>query len=211
MELPDPEVSWYKRAAIVPLAVANRGNRPVEVELHGAGSTQECRFAFAAPSNPRGAAAVSLQPNQGISIPVRIEVRRPPFVGLQGREVSVQVDARVQRNAPQDGATTARGRTVLLARPLIGPWQFVMVTGLAAAGALGLLLFGALIYLLAQRSAVPPVAAAPPVVAPAAPPVIIVNLNQPASAPPQAGGPGGQAGSSGQRAVASDFTAGASP
>ncbi|MFN8468071.1 MAG: transglycosylase SLT domain-containing protein [Caldilineaceae bacterium] len=211
LELPDPEVSWYKRAAIVPLAVANRGNRPVEVELHGASSPQACRFSFAAPGNARGAAAVSLQPNQGISIPVRIEVRRPPLVGLQGCEVGVQVDVRVQGNTPQGGATTARGRTVLLARPLIGPWQFVMVTGLAAAGALGLLLFAALIYLLAQRSAEPPVAAAPPVVAPAAPPVIIVNLNQPASAPLQAGGAAGQVGPSGQRAAASDFTAGASP
>jgi membrane-bound lytic murein transglycosylase F len=211
LELPDPEVSWYKRAALVPLAVANRGNRQVEVELHGASSPQQCRFAFAAPNNPRGSAAVSLQPNQGISIPVRIEVRRPPLVGLQSRAVDVQVDARVQAKAGHSGATAARGRTVLLARPLIGPWQFVMVSGLAAAGALGLLLFAALIYLLAQRSAVPPVAAAPPAVAPAAPPVIIVNLNQPASAPPQAGGAPAQIAPGGQRTVASDFTTGASP
>ena len=211
LELPDTEVSWYKRAAVVPLAIANRGNRPVEVELHGASSPQVCRFAFAAPGNPRGAAAVSLQPNQGISIPVRIEVRRPPLVGLQGREVDVQVDARVQGKDGHGGTITARGRIVLLARPLIGPWQFVMVSGLAAAGALGLLLFAALIYLLAQRSAGPPVAAAPPAAAPAAPPVIIVNLNQPASAPPQAGDAAGQAAPGGQRAVASDFTAGASP
>ena len=210
LELPDPEVSWFKRAAIVPLAVVNRGNRRVEVELRGASSPQECRFAFAAPSHEGGGAAVSLQPNQGVSIPLRIEMQHLPFVGLQPREVTIQVDAWVQGQNNQSGTIVARTRTHLLARPLIGPWQFVIASGLAAAGALGLLLFVALVYLLAQRSvAAPTVAAPPPVVAQSAPPVIIVNLNQPAGTPAQTGA-GSQAGA-GQGAVTSAFTTGASP
>lgn len=210
LEMPDPEVSWFKRAAIVPLAVVNRGNRRVEVELRGASSPQACRFAFAAPSNEGGAATVSLQPNQGVSIPVRIEVKRLPLVGLQVREINVQVDARLQGQNGQSGPIAARTRIQLLARPLIGPWQFVIASGLAAAGALGLLLFVALVYLLTQRNLGAPIAAAPPpVVAQAAPPVIIVNLNQPAGAPAQSG-VGGQA-PTGQSAVTSIFTAGASP
>jgi soluble lytic murein transglycosylase-like protein len=210
LELPDPEVSWFKRAAIVPLAVVNRGNRRVEVELRGASAPQACRFAFAAPSNEGGAATVSLQPSQGVSIPVRIEAKRLPLVGLQVREINVQVDARLQGQNGQIGPIAARTRIQLLARPLIGPWQFVIASGLAAAGALGLLLFVALVYLLTQRNLGAPVAAAPPpVVAQAAPPVIIVNLNQPAGAPAQSG-VGGQA-PAGQSAVTSNFTAGASP
>ena len=210
LELPDPEVSWFKRAAIVPLAVVNRGNRRVEVELRGASLPLECRFAFAAPSQEGGTAAVSLQPNQGVSVPVRIEVQHPPLAGLQLREVTVQVDARVQGQNHQSGTIAARPRTHLLARPLIGPWQFVIATGLAAAGALGLLLFVALVYLLAQRSVGAPIAAAPPpVVAQAAPPVIIVNLNQPAGTPVQTGA--GTQGAAGQGAITSAFTAGASP
>ena len=210
LELPAPEVSWFKRAAIVPLAVVNRGNRRVEMELRGASSPQACRFAFAAPSSEGGAATLSLQPNQGVSIPVRIEVQHMPVVGLQVREINVQVDARLQGQDGHSGPIAARTRIQLLARPLIGPWQFVIASGLAAAGALGLLLFAALVYLLTQRNLGAPIAAAPPpVVAQAAPPVIIVNLNQPAGAPAQSGA-GGQA-PAGQNAVTSNFTAGASP
>ncbi len=210
LELADPDISWFRRAAIVPLAVVNRGNRRAEVELRGASSPDVCRFAFAAPSNEGGAAAVSLQPNQGVSIPVRIELQHPPLVGLQVRSVSVQVDAGLGGQNGQSPAVIARTRTQLRARPLVGPWQFALASGLAAAGALGLLLFVALVYLLAQRSAAAgPAAAPPPVVAQAAPPVIIVNLSQPAGVPAQTAAGSPQA--AGQGAVASDFTAGASP
>lgn len=203
LEPADVAVSWLKRSAALSLAIANRGNHSVEVELGGASLPRKCRFAFAAPSNDAGIAAVSLQPNQGITVPVRVEVQRPPLLGLQGREVSVQVDARVR------GQITARTRTDLLALPLIGPWQFVIASGLAAAAALGLLLFLLLVYLLAQRSIFPQTAAVQQPVAAAAvsaPPVIIVNLNQPAGAPAQGKDVSGSPGT-----VVSDFAAGASP
>ena len=211
LDLPDGAVSWLKRSVVLPLAVANRGNRPVEVELHGTNTPQECRFAFAAARNEAGAAAVSLQPNQGISVPVRVDVQRLPLLGVQARVVNVQVEARVH---DQPGRTITRTRTELWARPLIGPWQFVIASGLAAAGAVGLLLFLALVYLLAQRSVLPQAAAIPQpaAVAAAAPPVIIVNLNQPAGAPVQGSGTSGQLTAPGNPGtVVSDFTASASP
>jgi membrane-bound lytic murein transglycosylase F len=115
---------------------------------------------------------------------------------LQGDEVGVQVDARI------GGQMMARTRTALFAQPLVGPWQVVMASGLAAAAMVGLLLFLALVYLLAQRSLLPATAAVQQAAAAvSAPPIIIVNLNQPAGEPPQ-----GSAGT-----VASDFTAGAAP
>jgi membrane-bound lytic murein transglycosylase F len=198
LESPEVALSWFKRAAILPLALANRGNCSVEVELRGASSPHTCRFAFALPSNDAGAAAVSLHPNQGISVPVRVEMQRPPLFGIQGDEVGVQVDARI------GGQVMARTRTELFAQPLVGPWQLVMASGLAAAAMVGLLLFLTLVYLLAQRSLLPETAAVQQPAAAAAvsaPPVIIVNLNQPAGEPPQ-----GSAGT-----VGSDFTAGAAP
>jgi soluble lytic murein transglycosylase-like protein len=101
----------------------------------------------------------------------------------------------------------AVARTQVAARPLVGPWQIAAVLGVAAAGAVGLTLVLALVFLLAQRSAVlqAPPAAAPAQAAAAPPPVIIVTLNQPAGSPAagnvQSGGP----------APSSSFTAGDAP
>ena len=160
---PTPEVSWFKRAAIVPLAVVNRGNRRVEVELRGASSPRECRFVFAAPSNE------SWRSGTCRCSPTKASMSRYAL-NYSIRHLSVCRYAkspsrsmpRTQGQNGQSAAVVARTRTQLLARPLIGPWQFVIASGLAAAGALGLLLFVALVYLLAQRSVgAPPIAAQP--------------------------------------------------
>lgn len=206
----EPVLSWLKRTAVLPLVVTNRGNQPAEVELTGFSPDATCRIAFSAPSNEAGSASVSLQPNQERKVPVRVQLQRPPPAGLHGREFDVVATARVR------GQAAAAARTTLLAQPLLGPWHFLFAGGLAAAGALGLLLFLALVYFLAQRSTLAPAAAAQPVSQPAAqfaaPPVIIVNLEQPAAAPVQ-GSPAanGQPGAGGQGAIVSNFTAGASP
>jgi soluble lytic murein transglycosylase-like protein len=151
-----------------------------------------------APANEAGLPTLTLQPNQAVTLPVRVQVARPPLLGLHGREVVVQVEGRVP---DQFSATT---RAQVTARPLFGPWQIVAVLGLAAAGAVGLLLVLALVFLLAQRSAVQqaPVTAAPAQAVAAPPPVIIVTLNQPAGSPAAAPDAG---------PAASNFTTGAAP
>jgi soluble lytic murein transglycosylase-like protein len=130
-----------------------------------------------------------------------VQVQYPPLIGLRERELDIHVDTRI------DGRPAATAGARLFVRPLIGPWQIAGAAGLAAAGAMGLLLVMALVFLLAQRSAVQqaPAASAPPPAVAALPPVIIVTLNQPASsAAPAAGWPPGASGGS-------SFSAGASP
>jgi hypothetical protein len=208
----EPVVSWFKRAAVLPLTVVNRSNHSVVVDLAGHSLPGGCRIAFAAPANAGGGASVPLQPNQAVKTPVRVEIPRPPLLGLHGRDVGVQITARVRGPADSPLAAT---HTNLLARPLVGPWQIVAGVGVAAVAAVGLLLFVALLYVLTQRTA-PVTVSAPPTPLPAAPPVIIVNLNQPAVAP--VGGSTGGAGASGSQAVPgapgaiiSDFTTGTAP
>ena len=176
----------------------------------------ECRFAFPAPpasgtSRLRDDGALTLQPNQTVTFPVRVEVRHPPLLGLHGREVPVQVEAHVNGQRAGAAEVAAITGTQLIARPLIGPWQMAAAMGLAAAGAVGLLLVLALVFVLTQRSALlqaTPSTAGTAAVAPAAapPPVIILTLNQPAGAPAAQG-----AAAQGASPGASDFTSGASP
>lgn len=201
LDLPDVTVSWLHRAAALPLSVANRGNCAAEITLHTIDLRRQVRLAFGAPTAADGAAVLTLQPNQAVTFPIRVEVRRPPLIGLDVTEMDVQVEARAF------GRPTAAARTTLAARPLFGPWQMAAMLGTAAVGAVSLLLVLALVYLLAQRSAAqqtsPPAAALPLVAAP--PPVIIVTLNQPANsaatAPVQ----------SINSAAGSGFTSGAAP
>ncbi len=215
VELPEAAVSWLHRTAALPLTVTNLGNHPAQIALHGVDPDEECRFAFPAPpisgmSQERegrsgDAGVLTLQPNQAVTFPVRVEVRRPPLIGLRGREVPVQVEAQA------NGHTAAVAGTQLIARPLVGPWQMAAAMGLAAAGAVGLLLVLALVFVLTQRSALLQTApqtaeAAPAVPAAVPPPVIILTLNQPAGAPAVQG-----AAAQGANLGTSDFTTGASP
>lgn len=173
LDLPERTVNWAQRSTTLPLSVTNQGNHPAHITVEGGNPRHQCRFTFGAPADTAAAAAVDLQPRQSITLPVRIEVRRPPLAGLQPRELDVHVVVKAREQA------AAGVRTHLLARPLIGPWQMAAVMGLAAVGALTLLLVGTLAFLLAQRTALQqPAAAAVPALA--APPVIIVTLNQPA-------------------------------
>lgn len=212
LDLPDSVISWLHRAVLLPLSVTNRGNRAAEITLHGSDAQRHCRFAFGGSNGAGGAAALTLQPNQVITFPLRVEVRRPPLLGMHLREFEVQVEARGsgqasgQASGQVSGQVSAFARTELAARPLIGPWQMAAALGVAAAGAVTLTLVLALVYLLAQRNTVQqaaPAAAAPAVMAP--PPVIIVTLNQQANetatTPVQGQGP----------ATPSNFTAGAAP
>jgi hypothetical protein len=207
-----PAVSWFQRTAVLPLLVTNRSNQAAAIELSGTSSHSQCHITFAAPTSAGGAAAVALQPNQALKVPVRVHLQRPPLVGLHGREVDLLVTARVH------GEALAAAHADLLARPLVGPWQFVIAGGLATAGVVALLLFVTLLYVLAQRSTLLTVAnnAQPPglpaAAPPAAPPVIIVNLSQPAAAPVQGNAPAGsQTAPAGQGGIVSNFTTGAAP
>jgi soluble lytic murein transglycosylase-like protein len=211
---PEPAATWFNRSAAMPLVVTNRGNRAVELALHGTCSPPACRLAFAARSGEGGVPTVTLQPGQAVNVGLRAEAERLPLVGLHDRLVGVQVDARLA-GVPQR-PLAARARTELQARPLVGPWHFVIAGGLAAAAAVGLLLFVALLYFLTQRSTLlyappGPDPAAPAAAAMAAPPVIIVNLNQPAAAPVLGSGPAPAGAANAPGAIISDFTAGASP
>lgn len=202
LDLPDGAVSWLRRSATLPLAVANRGNRPAPVTLHAVRTGSAAALVFAQ-GGDNCLATLTLQPNQSVTLPLRVEARHLPLIGLQGRDLPVQVEARA------GGPSLAVAGTQVATRPLIGPWQIAAGAGLAAAGAVGLLLVVALVFLLAQRSALlqapvaAPAQAAPALVAP--PPVIIVTLNQPAGAP--AAGVPNPAGGAG----ASNFVSGAAP
>jgi soluble lytic murein transglycosylase-like protein len=207
LERGETVVSWLHRSATLPLMVANRGNHPATFTLHAVTPTEDdvpLRCRFGAADNDAGLPSLTLGPDQAITLPVRVEVLRPPLIGLHGRDLPVQVEARRQEQ-PAAGA-----RTQLVARPLVGPWQIVAAMGVAAAGAVGLLLVLALVFLLAQRSAVQqaPLAAAPVAVAAVPPPVIIVTLNQPAGSPVIGSAAGAALGGP---SAASSFTAGASP
>jgi soluble lytic murein transglycosylase-like protein len=180
-------VNWQRQTATVGLAVSNRGNRQLTVQVWGRADDPGCRFEFTHP--PSGARRadeqlLTLAPDQTEVISVHITPHTRPLVGLhpQISRYRIAATATDQPRAPRE----VSGQIV--SQPLIGLWGLAAAGALAAAGLLlaALIGVGGLFTLqLINRAGRPP-AANPAVV------TIMLNMEQPAPsaiAPVQAQAP----------------------
>ena len=172
-----PALTWFRRTALLPVAVGNRGNRPAAVHLQAADAHHRCSFEFFTPGAAPGAALLAVRPGQTITTPLRVVANHLPLIGLQGQATPFIVTA----TAAQTPETARRARGAVTLRPLVGPWQLASATGLGMLAAAGVLLLTVIAFLVLRNGAATTVVQAP---ASQPPQVIIVTLGQPVAAAP---------------------------
>jgi len=172
-----PALTWFRRTALLPVAVGNRGNRPAAVHLQAADAHHRCSFEFFTPGAAPGAALLAVRPGQTITTPLRVVANHLPLIGLQGQATPFIVTA----TAAQTPETARRARGAVTLRPLVGPWQLASATGLGILAAAGVLLLTVIAFLVLRNGAATTVVQAP---ASQPPQVIIVTLGQPVAAAP---------------------------
>lgn len=171
-----PALSWFRRSTLLPVAIANRGNRSAAVRMQAGDAQQRCSYEFYAPGAPAGTALLTVRPGQTITTPLRVVAQHLPLIGLQGRHMPFYVTATAAQ-APE-AAHRARGAVAL--HPLVGPWQMASVTGVGILAALGVLMLTVVAFLVLRNGGGQTIVQAP---ASQPPQVIIVNLSQPVAAP----------------------------
>lgn len=178
LELADgaiPSAAWWRRRLLLPLYIANAGNRPLVLHLEGATLPQLGAITFGG-SEAATTTQITLQPGQRLRLPVQLTVMRLPVVALHSRTLLFVLTARDTM-----GKVLQQLRGAVEVRPVIGAWQMAslaVLTGVSVVAASLLLLTGALFL----RGAMVDAPAPTPVAAPA-PAVIVVTLNQPVAAP----------------------------
>ncbi|MCS7060120.1 MAG: FHA domain-containing protein [Anaerolineae bacterium] len=127
-------VGWHKRVAVVNVHILNRGNNEAVFRLSGEDDPRACSFEFQPPGEVTSLARqadVYVQPEETLSVPVRITPNRRMLIGLRKAMYALTVTAQ-----PLDGQQSARSVLgQLYNAPLIGPWLILLLV----------LLFGLLI------------------------------------------------------------------
>ncbi|MBK8799940.1 MAG: hypothetical protein IPM07_28195 [Anaerolineales bacterium] len=179
MDSPEQAATWWRRALVLPLRVANEGNRSLALTLEGTAPPRLGRMTFPG-SADETSAQLSLRPGQRVRVPVRLTVARLPWAALHSRSLPYGLAARAE-----DGALLQQLRGAVEVRPVIGAWQMASLAGLAGAGFVAMILFVLVSALFLRANTLDSQASAP--VAPPAPAIIIVTLNQPVAPPDSAG------------------------
>lgn len=179
LDAPEQAATWWRRSLVLPLRVANEGNRPLALTLEGTAPARLGRTTFPG-SSDETRTQLSLRPGQRVRVPVRLTVTRLPWAALHSRALPYGLTARAE-----DGALLQQLRGAVEVRPVIGAWQMASLAGLAGAGFVAMILFVLVSALFLRANTLDPQASAP--AAPPAPAIIIVTLNQPVAPPDSAG------------------------